>query len=250
MKPVSLRDKQLAMANYLRNPGAAPAPKEVEPRRLKVYEDLVYNNIEGFISSGFPVLRSLYDDSQWHELIRLFVKDHRCRSPYFLEISQEFLQFLLDEHELRDCDPPFMTELAHYEWVELVLDVSEHTLPEATIVDDVLNTVLTLSPLAWSLSYDFPVHQIGPSFQPKEKGDPTYLVVYRNWEDRVRFMELNAATARLLALFKDNKGEETTTLLGRLADELGMDHTAMLDFGVQQIKQLMLEAVFVPEGVD
>ena len=83
-----MRDSQLTMARYLRDPAGNPPPEGVEERRLKVYEDLVYNNIEGFISGGFPVLRSLYADADWHGLVRLFIDQHRCRSPYFLEISQ------------------------------------------------------------------------------------------------------------------------------------------------------------------
>ncbi|MCP4827546.1 MAG: DUF2063 domain-containing protein, partial [Proteobacteria bacterium] len=46
----------MIMARYLRDPQNNPPPEDVEQRRLKIYEDLIYNNIEGFISSGFPVL--------------------------------------------------------------------------------------------------------------------------------------------------------------------------------------------------
>ena len=155
MTAPSLRDSQLAMARYLRDPEAVPAPPGIEQRRLKIYEDLVYSNIEGFISGGFPVLRSLYGDAGWHELVRSFIGRHRCHSPYFLEISREFLEYLAQEHRLRECDPPFIAELAHYEWVELALDVSVETLPpESGPEDDPLATVPVLSPLAWLLSYN------------------------------------------------------------------------------------------------
>ena len=113
------------MARYLRNPEGETPPAGVEARRLKIYEELVYNNIENFINTGVPVLRSLYEKEDWRELVRAFMQQHRCHSPYFLEISQEFLQFLMQDHVRRPCDPPFMTELAHYEWVELALDVSQ-----------------------------------------------------------------------------------------------------------------------------
>jgi hypothetical protein len=112
-----MRESQLGMAKYLRNPEQCEAPVGVEPRRLKIYQDLIYNNVEGFLSSGFPVLRTLYCSDDWHSLSRLFIQQHQCHSPYFLEISQEFLTFLLQEHSHRACDPIFITELAHYEWV-------------------------------------------------------------------------------------------------------------------------------------
>lgn len=242
-----LKKNQLEMAHYLRDPDTHPAPAGVEPRRLKIYQDLIYNNIEGFISGGFPVLRSLYEADDWRRLVRSFIDQHRCHTPYFLEISQEFLQFLMDDYHPRECDPPFMTELAHYEWVELALDVSEERLPDAIDVVDILSARLALSPLAWLLSYRFQVHHIGPGFQPGEPTEACYLVVYRDRCDQVRFMELNAATARLLELIRDN-GTDTATardILHSLAGELGMNEDAVLDFGSGQLRQLLDQAVVV-----
>lgn len=247
MSAPSLRESQLALARHLRNPEGVPGPAAVEPRRLKIYQDLVYRNIEGFISGGFPVLRSLYSDLEWHSLVRTFIEAHHCRTPYFLEISQEFLQYLLEEHRMRDCDPPFIAELAHYEWVELALDVSEETLPELpAFAGDVTSAVLCLSPLAWSLSYRFPVHRIGPACRPREPGETCYLVVYRDRGDTVRFMELNAATARLLELFRGNPGLTVGDLLCRLAAELGRAEQPVLEFGVGQVEQLLEQSILVP----
>ena len=235
------------MARHLRDPEQVPGPRGVEPRRLKIYQDLVYRNIEGFISSGFPVLRSLYNDPDWHALVRAFIQGHRCQSPFFLEISQEFLHFLMQEFQPRDCDPPFLTELAHYEWVELALDVATETLPEQTEpFGEVLSAVLSLSPLAWSLGYHYPVHRIGPGFRPAETVDTFYLVVYRDRGDAVRFMELNAATARLLELFRDNREASVGTLLGQLAGELGLEEQTVLEFGAGQVEKLVEQSILVP----
>ena len=239
MSSVGLRDSQLRMAQYLRNPELAPAPAGVEQRRLDIYQRLVFNNIESFISSGFPVLRSLYGESDWHGLIRAFIDGHSCNTPYFLEIGQEFLQFLLEEYQRRECDPVFMTELAHYEWVELALDVSQEEVPPALSCEDPLSAILRLSPLAWLLSYQYPVHRIGPGFQPLEPEAPTYLVVYRDREDRVRFMELNAVSARLVELTRDNSSASGEELLSTLAGETGMDKSALVDFGAQQLRELL-----------
>jgi len=240
----AFQDSQLTMARYLRDPQQQPAPEGVEPRRLQIYRDLVYNNIEGFISGGFPVLRSLYDDDDWHQLVRTFIEGHRCHTPYFLEISQEFLQFLMQDYSARDCDPPFMAELAHYEWVELALDVSQEELPEAATVDNILAAVPQLSPLAWLLSYQFTVHRIGPGFRPAvAEEEPTYLVVYRDREDTVRFMELNAATARLVELIRENSTATAGELLVDLAVELGLAEESMLAFGGEQLEQLFEQSV-------
>jgi uncharacterized protein len=239
----TLRDSQFQMANYLRNPERVPAPAGVEERRLAIYRSLVYNNIERFISGGFPVLRSLYQDDGWHSLVQEFIDGHRCHTPYFLEISQEFIQFLMHEHSLRDSDPPFLAELAHYEWVELALDVSEEEPPAASPPGEMGSAIPALSPLAWVLSYQFPVHKIGPGYCPQAPGEPVYLVVYRNREDQVKFMELNAATARLLELTRGNTRATSVDLLQALAGELGMSADALLDFGIGQLEQFVQLAV-------
>jgi hypothetical protein len=237
----ALRESQLQMARFLRNPETEPAPEGIEPRRLKIYQDLVYNNIEGFISGGFPVLRSLYTDEDWHALVRLFIEGHRCHTPYFLEISQEFLKFLMEDYPHRECDPAFMAELAHYEWVELALDVSEDEIDDESVDPsaDPLLGIPVLSPLAWILCYQYPVQKIGPAFQPCESVEATYLVVYRNREDAVKFMELNAATARMLELVRENSTGTGIQLLEQQASELNMPQESVIEFGKELFQQFV-----------
>jgi hypothetical protein len=238
MAEVALRDSQMAMARYLRDPANNPPPV-MEPRRLKIYEELIYKNIEGFIRGGFPVLRSLYEDADWHGLVRLFIDRHRCNSPYFPEISQEFLRFLMQDFPAREVDPPFIAELAHYEWVELALDIAEEELPAQVPGTDILGAVLRLSPLALSLRYQYPVHRIGPGFRPREAGESTYLVVYRNRADEVRFMELNAVSSRLLEKIADNRNLTGGELLLELARELGTGEASVLGHGGDQLRQFV-----------
>jgi hypothetical protein len=245
MSDSALQTSQLTMARYLRNPAQHPPPAGIEPRRLKIYQDLVYNNIEGFISGGFPVLRSLYDDVAWQALVGAFIDQHRCHTPYFLEISQEFLQFVMQDYCLQDSDPPFLAELAHYEWAELALDVSEEVLPAPEAVEDILSAVVRLSPLAWSLCYRFPVHRIGPGFRPLEATEPTYLVVYRDRADKVGFIEQSAVTARLLELVRDNSADTGRTLLLALAAELELPDADILAHGREQLGQLADAAVLL-----
>ncbi|MEM1113008.1 MAG: putative DNA-binding domain-containing protein [Pseudomonadota bacterium] len=232
-----MRESQMRMANFLRNPEEAPPPPGVEARRLQIYQDLIYNNIEGFISSGFPVLRSLYSDEDWHSMVRDFIDGHRCESPYFLEISQEFLRYLMERREPQPADPAFAAELAHYEWVELALDVAEEQAPPLCPVPDMAAAVPALSPLAWVLSYHFPVHRIGPGHEPSAASEPVFLAVYRNREDDVKFVELNAATARLLELVRENQGGSAAAVLAQLAAEMGSEPETIANFGLEQLAQ-------------
>ena len=118
------------------------------------------------------------------------------------------------------------------------LDVSEAQPPPAQSAVDVLSAVPMLSPLAWLLSYQYPVHRIGPSFRPAIAGPPTYLLVYRDRQEKVRFMELNAVSARLVELARDNAGASGAQLLQDLAVETAMEAAMLTEFGASQLAEL------------
>ena len=215
--------QQYAFAAHIRDPEHKPAPDGVEDRRMAIYRALFYNNVEGFLSNSFPVLRALHADQQWHAMARDFFAHHRAQTPLFLEIPREFLGWLQNERTARADDLPFLHELAHYEWVELALTISEATLDRDDVnpAGDFLTGIPLLSPLAWHMSYHYPVHRIGPDFLPDEPdGTTTSLVVYRNREDEVGFMEINPVTKRLLELVNGNDTDNGEQLLNRIAAEM------------------------------
>ncbi len=215
--------RQLAFAAHLRDPDKCPAPAGLEDCRLGIYRELIFNNVESLLSANFPVVRRLLPEDHWRALVRDFFIRHRARTPLFTELPQEFLDFLLNERATDPADPPFLLELAHYEWVELALLVSDEE-PDLTRVDpngDLLSGCPVLSPLAWPLTYRFPVHRIAPELQPVEApAEPTYLVVYRNRTEDVDFMETNAVTQRLLALLQETPESSGREQLTRVAAEL------------------------------
>ncbi len=213
---------QYRFTAHIRDPEGNPRPPDVEDRRMAIYRELVYNNLEGFLADNFPVLRRILSDERWHAMVRDFFIRHRARTPLFTEIAQEFIAYLQDEREVGD-DPPFMLELAHYEWVELALDFSQddENMPPADPNGDLFEGVPVLSPLAWNLSYRFAVHRIGPDYQPVEPApQPTHLVVYRDRRDQIQFLEINAVTQRLIELLKENPDHTGHYALRRIAEEL------------------------------
>lgn len=223
MATPSFQQTQYEFTAHLRDPENNPAPAGIEDRRLGIYRDLLYNNIEGFISGGFPVIRSIYSDVHWHRMVRDFFANHKSRSPYFLEISQEFLSYLQDERKPHAEDPAGLLELAHYEWVELALSVSDEVIDMNNIEPngDLLTAHPVLSPLAWPLAYQFPVHQMGPDHLPEQPSEqPNYLVVYRNRNDEVKFMEINPVTARLINLLQDDETLSGQQALEQIAQEM------------------------------
>jgi hypothetical protein len=222
MAEAGFMQHQYAFAAHIRAPDSNAAPADIEDRRMAIYRELFYNNVEGFLSNSFPVLRKLFADEAWHRMVRDFYSRHQCHSPLFLEIPREFLSFLEHERGEQRADPPFLLELAHYEWVELAVSVAESAPPEG--IDehgDLLEQLPVVSSLAWPLSYRYPVHRIRPDFQPQAPGEqPTYLLVYRDADDEVGFLELNPVSARLFSLLQEGGVPSGRKALELIAGEL------------------------------
>lgn len=216
------KGRQLEFAAHIRDPEAHARPGDVPERRMRIYRELFYNNIEGFLASAFPVAKQVLAGERWHRLVRAFIGRHASESPYFLEISQEFLAFLgaADTAGL----PPFLLELCHYEWVELCLAVAEEELRDDGIdrLGDLLTGIPVVSPLLWKLAYRYPVHRIGPEHQPTQPAaEPTQLLVYRRRDDAVRFMEVSGLTMTLLdALDGETAGADALDDLAARAPSL------------------------------
>ena len=67
-----------------------------------------------------------------------------------------------------------------------------------------------MSPLAWLLSYHWPVHEISAAQQPSAELDtPIHFLVYRNAADKVVFSRLNPLSAGLMKLIYE-PGNTTT----------------------------------------
>ena len=241
--------KQYAFAAHIRDPENNPLPDDVDDQRMEIYRELFYNNVEGFIAGGFPILREIYDDESWHAMVRDFFSRHYCQTPYFLEISQEFLEFLENERDNPD-DPPFIKELAHYEWVELALSISEENIDSDDIdpQGDLLEQTPVLSPLAWLLNYQYDVQNISPDYQPKQPGEQiTTLVVYRDRSDEIGFMDINPITAHLIQSLQLNNDQTGLEILKNIAEQLNHSDPDVVITGGQQILE-QLRSVDIISG--
>lgn len=191
---------QRRFAAHIRNPEKNPKPEGIEADRMAVYTGLFYRNIEQLLSQGFPVIRRITPQESWHKLVREFMDEHRCKTPLFPEIGREFVDFLEQRAGTAD-DPPFLRELAQYEYLEVIVAFSEDEDDDPAIdpAGDLIEGKPVIASSAHAVRYQFPVHRIGPACQPQQAPEtPTCLVVYRDASDRVRFMEVDLLTHTLL----------------------------------------------------
>jgi hypothetical protein len=63
------------------------------------------------------------------------------------------------------------------------------------------------------LTYPYAVHRIGPRFRPRAPDSvPTHLLVFRDPHDHIRFLALNAVSARLVGLLHQGHLSGTAVL--------------------------------------
>ncbi len=241
---------QREFAAHIRDPEHMPAPEGIEDRRMAIYRDLFFNNVSQLLAQGFPVLHRILGQLAWKAMVRDWFVRHRAQTPLFLELPQEFLDYLQHERVPAQGDPPFLLELAHYEWVELALAIDERdaALPGVDPDADLLAGRPALSPLAWPLAYAWPVHRISPDYQPAEPPpEPTRLVVYRDQRDRVGFLEINRVTARLLELLgEQGRPDSGRACLMRIAAELDHpDPAVVVEGGAAILAELRARSVLL-----
>ncbi|KRB08853.1 putative DNA-binding domain-containing protein [Lysobacter sp. Root690] len=251
--PSRLRAQQFELTRHLRDPQASPAPQGIEDRRLGIYRELLFNNILGLLSGNFPVISQLLGEERWQRLVRDFYRDYRCRTPLFAEIAREFLRYLDDlDSDALDSDviPPFLPELAHYEWVELALQLSDAAAPQDEVAisdDELLDHHPQLSPLAWPLAYAWPVHRLGPDYQPEQPpATPTLVLLRREADGDVRFSELSPLAYRLVERIGESPELSAREQLHALAQEAGSDDSsAFLALGDGLLRQMRASGVIV-----
>ncbi len=247
---VDFKATQLAFSAYIRDPFNNPKPADVKQERMQTYRELFFNNIDSFLSSNFPILRTILDDQQWFELTQDFFAKHPCTTPYFVEIPEEFIAYLQNERQ-SETDYPFLLELAHYEWVEMALSISQEQLTANTesFINNIANEKIALSTLAWPLAYQFPVQQISPKFLPVEIPEsPSYLLVYRAINDEVNFLQLPPITFRLLQILQENKSILCSDCLTQIATESNhSEPEKIIQSGLQIIKDLAVKNIIQAE---
>jgi hypothetical protein len=238
----SLHEQQNSMGLYLRDPDHCAPPPEMDPARAQIYRDLVFANLSTLISGTFPVLVKILGDQQWRALVRIFLRDYRAHTPKFGEIAEEFVEFLASEPAALAGGswPPFMVELAHYEWVEMALQQSEAEPLLSGESESLLDSPLQVSSLAWPLAYVWPVQLVGPDFQPDAPLDqPTLLLVRRDLDFSVKFSSLSPWAFRLLQRIEQFPRLDGRAHLQALAGEAGMTESPeFFNNGLSMLQQL------------
>lgn len=227
---------------HIRNPKAHKKPAGVVPARMAVYRDAVFNNIFEFVSVCFPVCQAAIGKRAWRALLKDFFKSYPAQSPIFREIPQQFLNYLNSQPQQKTrpaflAPPIYLAQLAHYEWVELAVSALQTESVKLSKKTNLLSEKPVLVPAHMLLEYDFAVQKIGKGKLPKTI-EKTYLLVFRNAEFAVKFIELNPITFQLLKMVSENDmtGEQALTSLAEALQH--PDPDTVIQFGAEILRDL------------
>jgi uncharacterized protein len=243
---------QQQFVNYLRDPRPELLANGLPPN-ASVYANLLHRKMDGSLCACFPITRSLLKTERWDNLVKVFIRDHHCQSPLYREIPDEFVDFLINAKPQLGL-PDFMVDLAHFEWMELVLETANPT-PDSYRSEesgDVLEDIPVLNPVLHLLRYRYPVHTItadDKDWQPGEMrsqgetGQPVILAGLRDNVYRIHFIEVNTVTARLIELLQEGFRTGRNALI-QLAIELHYPSPeSMMLFGEDILDQLVAQQI-------
>jgi len=214
-KADELRQQQMAFAACIRDPQNKPDVTGVPHDRMALYRDLFYNNIYETLCGAFPTLCSILEAERWQTLCQQFFAEYRCSTPYLSRVPLEFIHFLQRHNE---NTPPWLLELAQWQWTELDLFLAPDPCHIDIISDDVIHGIPILSPLVRLHRFTFPVHQLNPeSILDNADGQTCFLLAWRDRDDNIGQMQINELSADLLALLQDNQQYTGLDLLEQIA---------------------------------
>lgn len=242
---------QAAFTAHLRQPSLHAKPTGVDAKRMRVYREIVFNNFYASVSACFPVLGGILGKRRLSRLVRQCFFSQQFTSPLFKDIPGSFVAFLR-AHTPADL-PAYSAQLAHYEWIELVLSQQVDTAPPAfadapAAEHALLHRVVQLCGVHQLLHYDYAVHQLSRKRRAAET-IPSFLLVYRTPELKVRFIQLNAITYQLLQQLQTGA---TTAYhhLRQLAETMpDLPSETIIVFGLQTLHALYQQQAITADGL-
>lgn len=196
MSELKFQQIQQQFCQAIRQADYAAMP-QLQPERIQLYRELLFNNISSFVENVYPIAKSLLPQPLWQSLLDEFFAHAQCQSPLYHDISLHFREYVAQYQSDRIAPYPWLLELLQYEWLELYLDtlVLEHLRDVSSLNGD--NWQLKTS--AWVLVYQYPVYrwQVGMSIADCQV-QPSAILVWRDVYDQIQVQQLTTIFALLI----------------------------------------------------
>ncbi len=167
--------------------------------RLLVYRTLVRRGVFGAVQSFLPRTCARLGDHMFERELAIWLERVGPRSPYLRDVPSEFVSWIEHEWLTRADIPAYLNDLARHEIVEAEVAASAtHSLTCAPGLQ--LDAAAVFDPSVRIVRYRHAVHELPDVVTDRTvpRTDPVTLLVYRDPEHQVRWLELSAIGEHLL----------------------------------------------------
>lgn len=184
------------------------AVEAVGAERFLVYRSLIHNRMRNTIAEfiertaarlGKTRLRT--DFTEWMDQVA-------AHSPYLRDVPAEFVAWAAPRWLRDDAVPDYLVDLARHELLEYDIRNDHRGGESPTGRELALDQPLRFDSAARLMRYAFAVHRLSPDLDDRDMPEqtPTRLLVYRDPQAKVRYLELTAlAFAVLEQLFEHHQ---------------------------------------------
>lgn len=125
--------------------------------KQSLYRNLVGNTITSMIETSFELTLDYLGKDISQKLFRQFLQNHKPRSAFFRDISQDFIDFCQNTNAIQD---PIALDLFQYETAHYHLRFAKNTKPQHQnqMQKNLLNCKMELNPHLIVLHLTYPVH--------------------------------------------------------------------------------------------
>lgn len=234
------RQYQFALARHLRDPLGVPAPQGVRAREVLACTQEMAHNLNELLMPAFANTRAVLGEDLWQHTLRLFLHDAPTHAPWATSAQEAYVKFL-GHNSLVQHLPPWLEDLAHFEWLQSAVAAARVMWPAHDPQGDLLEACVVLNPTHVEVMYDWPVQRISLAHKPLEM-QPTYVSVLRDLRDKVCVVESSKFRRHLLDLLRQGQtGAQAFEVIGQWLDH--PDIATFTQEGSIVLKQLQREGV-------
>ena len=192
------------LERYLREHGVdgedLGAMLEVGAERMLVYRGLVHNRLRHTVRDFIARTAARLGKDALKSVVAAFIEERAAKSYYLRDVPAEFVAWVVPRWREDPGVPSYLADLARHELLEFDVRNDPRGGEEPTGQAVALDRPLRFDGAARRVDYDYAVHRLETKLEDRTVPEhvPTALLVYRDPDNRVRYLELIPFAAALL----------------------------------------------------
>ncbi len=180
--------------------GDAAAVARMGAPRLEVYRALPRSGIEGTVEDFLTRTRARMGADDFAEWVARWFDEEGPRSRYLRDLPAEFASWAAPRWLRDPAIPNYLADLARHELIEYEVAAAPPGSSDDSSDSFALDRGLTFDASARLLRYDHAVHELSGDEDDREPAParPTSLLIYRDRENHVRYVELTTVAAAVV----------------------------------------------------